>query len=540
MVSQDTISILIFDVIMLISFDRHTIVLLLLLLFSCSILCSCSRSSQDFQAALQTLNEADSLRSAGRLYSDSLSLAKAHSVLSRFYYRHSHPYEYARINYFYGRMLDSRNSKTEAMQCFINATHTATKTPLCKRVGLPWYRPTTKHYNLLGSVYCNIGIMCHASKQLELSYEMFELSAQMFKEAQNINAYYYALDDMAFESASLRNKKQTISIVSEVLGESTDSFAQALAIQSLAELYLRTEQYDSALYFADKLSAYNYNETTTLVVKAQSYSMLGIKDSAVYYARKALEQKISLQERISMYYILQHDDISINKDSVNQLASDRTDMLRELDARHRRLAQSLLLLEQDMHSKPNYGLLLFVIIAVVILLFIISYLLIKSVILKNRFSHKSRVWNNEKKSYEQELNRVREQSKLYKQDYDKYINEMAVYIEQNRLAFLHSDDLNKDLCWNDFDSMCDIVNKSFNMFVGRLKAIYNLNESEVRLCVLILLNDFNGKYLSGMLNYGENGIRNLKSRTARKVGSNGKEFHNYLVKFAIGGCERVI
>ncbi|MBQ7192623.1 MAG: hypothetical protein IJS00_07145 [Paludibacteraceae bacterium] len=157
-------------------------------------------------------------------------------MLSRVYYRHSHPYEYARINYFYARLLDERGSKTDAMQCFINAMHIANETPTYKCVGLPWYHHSTEHYDLLGSVYCNIGIMCHLSKNFELSYEMFDISAQMFKRSENTIAFYYSLNDMAFESASLKDKEQTISIANEVMRECSDSYAHALALEALAEL----------------------------------------------------------------------------------------------------------------------------------------------------------------------------------------------------------------------------------------------------------------------------------------------------------------
>ena len=163
---------------------------ILLLAFSAVFLGSCS--SRAIHEAEAVVAQADSLWQAGLMYGidagDSLTLAQAyetlqeHSVFSSqfsevfpFVQRTSFLRTYAHSCYHYGRLLRAKDNPAEAMQAFINATHSR-----------------TRDYHILGRVYSNMGSICHLAGEFQLSYDMYEKSADMFIRNCDSTAYFYA------------------------------------------------------------------------------------------------------------------------------------------------------------------------------------------------------------------------------------------------------------------------------------------------------------------------------------------------------------
>ena len=116
--------------------------------------------------AQQIVAQADSLRAEGRMYGidegDSLTLAQAYETLSTF----NSPLlstlnpqlstSYAHACYHYGRLLRQKENPVEAMQVFIDATHS-----------------NTRDYHILGRIYSNMGSICHLAGDFSLSYDMY-------------------------------------------------------------------------------------------------------------------------------------------------------------------------------------------------------------------------------------------------------------------------------------------------------------------------------------------------------------------------------
>ena len=165
--------------------------------------CACSARQHIFPFSLgvewdearQTLDVADSLHvNEGRLYDDSLALAEAYTLLG--HWRLIYPDDYARACYYYGRMLRHRGDQVAAMRAFIAGSHA----PYIDRVvPLPWY----SNYHILGRIYSNMGTMCHSAGEYQLSYEMYNKSADFFLIADDSTGYYYTLNNEAFELATL-------------------------------------------------------------------------------------------------------------------------------------------------------------------------------------------------------------------------------------------------------------------------------------------------------------------------------------------------
>ena len=163
---------------------------ILLLASSAVFLGSCS--SRAIHEAEAVVAQADSLWQAGLMYGidagDSLTLAQAyetlkeHSAFSRqlsevcpFVPCTSLLRTYAHSCYHYGKLLRAKEHPAEAMQAFINATHSR-----------------TRDYHILGRVYSNMGSISHLAGEFQLSYDMYEKSADMFIRNCDSTAYFYA------------------------------------------------------------------------------------------------------------------------------------------------------------------------------------------------------------------------------------------------------------------------------------------------------------------------------------------------------------
>ena len=92
--------------------------------------------------------------------------------------------------------------------------------------------------------------------------------------------------------------------------------------------------------------------------------------------------------------------------------------------------------------------------------------------------------------------------------------------------------LKKDLNWNDYSAMCQIVDHQFYFLARKLQQTQLLSEREIRLCVLSLL-DLSYDKMAEILNYAPNGIGKFKVRVAKKLGTSAKNLREFLVNKAI-------
>ena len=114
---------------------------------------------------------------------------------------------------------------------------------------------------------------------------------------------------------------------------------------------------------------------------------------------------------------------------------------------------------------------------------------------------------------------------------------MLQEIDKMCTAIHHSHDWKKELHWDNFNELCEVINSQFFFLADKLKATCPLDEKEIRLCILVFLEMFTLKEIAALLNYSEKGIRTYKSRINKKLGNNGKDLRFYLVELAILGPE---
>ena len=487
---------------------RHIVQLALLtglLLSSCS--------PQALHEAQRVVAEADSLRTEGVAYTDSVTMAEAYNTLEKWQYLY--PTDYARACYYYGRLLRNNDDPVAAMQVFINATHT-----------------NTRDYHILGRIYSNMGSICHLASEYQLSYDMYSRSANLFLQNGDTLLYYYGLNNMAVELAVQGEEVQTRDILS-IIQQYDNRELRIKTYETEALLSQYIGDYGRVIFIIDSIQGLGYTDVLGDVIKARAYSYLNQPDSALYYVRKVLPRTQNPAYLVDVYYISSHDDKTLPVDSILAITSQRADIQKIWGQEQGSYAQSVQLLEQDLHRRPNL-MWLYAIIGTCVLIgcILCVYIVHKKKchqLLSQQVTHLEDMHNTEQQRLEKMV-----------QEHTEYESSLLTQIKQTCIVFYNSEHLKEDLSWSNFDLMCDVVNQQLCFIAKKLQSTYSLRDKEVRLCILVLIGISNSKQLADMLCYGESGIRNFKNRTAKKLSTNSIELRNKLLKIAVGEYSTII
>ena len=474
---------------------RHMVLLLALT----GLFCSCSQ----VEDARLVVAEADSLRTAGMAYDDSLSIAKAAATLShvRAIYRN----DYAHANYYYGRLLRNRGDQPAAMLAFLNVVHSR-----------------TKDHEMIARSYCNIANMCRLAAEHDLAYEINGLGAQEFLLYHDSLMYYHTLICQAVERAEQAQKDEAIAITNLVESNCQNEGVLIKVWETRADAYVRGGMYDSAIHCVRELQSRGNDEPTGYMIMAQAYNSLGQYDSALYYAQKTMEKSNFYGDRYNALYILSHSDTTLTTDEALTLTSEREDVrFYEYEPTKVKLTQAIQLLEQDLNRKPDYTWLWAILATILVFCIPGTYYI----------SHKRR----NRQLISQQTEELRQEKELLELHQTQRQATMRQELEANRLAICNSHDWQAALQWKDFDTLCDRVNKHFFLFADKLIATRTLDEKEIRLCVLVFLDMFSLKQMAAILPYSQTGIRTYKSRVNDKLGNKGHDLRTFLVDTLILG-----
>jgi len=403
--------------------------------------------------------------------------------------RYCHPDDYVRACHRYGRwLLDEQNMPAEAMQVFLKGAHTA-----------------TSDYVRKGRCYANIGYICRMTNRHDLSYAIYQRSANCFLQAGDSTLYYYGLNNMAFEKGLMQDKQAADSILSIICTYCSDSAVLTKILETKASACLYAEQFDSVIYYTTKLFKGGYHDPTGYCYASVAFNHLGIKDSALIYAQRVIATTNEPSYLISAYYILSHNDSTLSADSILAITSLRADAQNEWGIHHGKLTQAVQLLEDDLNRKPDLTWLYSVIGTILILSIGISIYIVR-----RKRQNRLLTQKNETLSQKQEEHQAYIAEKL--EDTCHYLRQHA--------------DIRKELCWNEYDHMCDIVNKQLFGIVDKLKP-HNLKVKEIQLCILILIG-LPTSQIEEMLPYAHSGIGKFKYSTAKKIGTSTKEMRTFL------------
>ena len=394
------------------------------------------------------------------------------------------------------------------MQAFINATHSR-----------------TRDYHILGRVYRNLGSICHLAGDFPLSYDMYERSANCFLADNDSLSYYFLLNDMAFEKAMLADKESCIGLLHNIEQHCIDRGVICKTLETKAELYLKCKQYDSVLYYASILCKELPNYSAGFLLQAQAYSYLAIQDSAIYYAERVLDNSPTLEEMNNALYILTNDDESKDKAAIRQTAADRSDTQKLIELRQMKISQAAQLLQQDLTRKPDWRWLYAVIATVLIIgAAIVIYVYRKHKkhdLLAQKISDLTLKSNAVQANHEKLVNR-------YESQHQRRMEETL-----HRCALLRNcPQIAVELKWSDFDAACSIIDSHFYLLASKLRQKAVLNETEIRLCILVLIG-LNRIQIANTMPYALNSIGKLKDQTAKKLGTSGKNLRDFLIKMVV-------
>lgn len=470
-------------------------------------------SSRALHEAEAVVAQADSLWQAGLMYGidagDSLSLAQAYQTLGNI----PLPFReglglgspYAHACYHYGKLLRAKDNPIEAMQAFIRATHSR-----------------THDYHILGRVYSNMGDLCHLANEYALSYDMYERSGQMYLLNGDSLLYFYDLNNMAYEKAMLSDEDATFKLLDDITHSYVNREVNFKVIETKAELFLRICQYDSALHYASILCKELPNYSAGFLLQAQAYSYLAIQDSAVYYAERVLDNSPTLEETNNALYILTNDDESKDKAAIRQTAADRSDTQKLIELRQMKISQAAQLLEQDIVRKPDLRWLYAVIVTIIVIGSCILFY-----VHKKRSQHK--LLSQQVDDLTSRTIAMQVKNEELTQSYSNNYNQIKEDIDHKCALLQDSEKIRRTLVWKNYHTMCTIVDKQFYMLASILQSKQLLNETEIRLCILTLL-DCGYDQMAELLYYAPNGIGKLKLRVAKKLGTSAKGLRSYLIE----------
>ena len=450
--------------------------------------------------AQEVIAHADSLREAHLYaqneYDDSLSLAQAYETLKEI----PLPFRgwlglnssYAHACYHYGRMLRAKDNHLEAMKVFIKATHSR-----------------TRDYRILGRIYNNMGDMAHLAGDYALSYDMFAISADCFLQNGDTINYYYGLNDMAFRLAEQGKKEETLVLLDSITRNCNDKNVILKTWETKAEVYRKISQYDSTLYYSNKLIDAGYIPSFAYMLKAWALEHTGKKDSAVWYAKYIMQMpSVSVQEQYNMLYILSNYDTTLTKEEVLELSAQRADLgFDVLDPLHTQYTMAVEILQKDLHRIPKY---VYVLLVGIVLLFFILGLIYYAKKIKQEKLQQENILQD------------------FQQQKSSYYQQRAQEIERKINILQEDNNWQHTIQWKKYDSLCRYFDEHFFLFSHKLQERQILNEKEIRLCFLVVLGRFSDKQLASILCYGEKSIRGIKRRTAQKLGTTSAELRVFL------------
>ena len=378
-----------------------------------------------------------------------------------------------------GKTLREEGKQVEAMQAFIEAAHSGTDDEA-----------------LLGRIYSNMANMCRQANDHETAYKVYEMSAEHFRKTDDTLAYAYALNNMAWELASMAHKDSALALIAQAVTTYPQEPLLDKVRETRAAACFFRQEYDSVLSYTS-----GADNDYLLMLRAQAYSFLQIDDSATYYARLLLPRTTNLFALDDLYYILTHNDSTADTEAIRALSSERADVQKAIEARHGELTKAVQLLKQDLSKKEQAASWkAFLLGAIGIVLLVWGAVVV----------HKQRKLHLETSAYETTRR-----------------NELMHNIQVVR----HATDMRQELEWEDFAALCRQMDKRFHGLASRLQA-QGLNEQDIRICILVLIG-LSHKEIADMLNCSPKSIGKLKDLTAKKLGVSGGQLQDKLQKTAI-------
>ena len=464
-------------------------------------------SCQSWRDAKAVVKEADRLLVYGNIIEDTAVLA-------------------ATINTFSGPMgyVFARNDLAKAYyhmaRNFYHAHDYATAADyyiLCDRLN-----PTDPMYK--GRVNSCMGFLCKQDSCFEEALEFYQRSSCAFKESGNEWYYAHNLVNVAEQYVNLREYAKADSVLQIASSYDIDSayYADIVDIKALA-LY-NQEMYDSALVMLLSIKDYPRNIETrcySYQMIMRLYNKLNNSTNSIYYAKYIITHSNNSSFLSNAYYhLVNYAKDNNDMDDIFMYSHLREDEDRKLQHVSESYSQATLKLK-DYLRNPCPFLYLWITGGFVILLGGAGIWI---------YRRKSEQVIAEKHQMEAELRNWKE-SIQHKLDRDKedIMNEKRMIIRNIIMEYADEFAIGKPI-WNKEKDVFRLADSCFGFVISRLKHKYCLRNSELRICLMVLL-DFPNKDCIKITSYTEKGFPTIKRRLAEKLGTSSGEMHDFLIDF---------
>lgn len=413
----------------------------------------------------------------------------------------------AKAYYFMGRNFYYLNDFSTAADYYI----------LCDRLN-----PKDPLYE--GRINSCMGYLCKQDSCFEEALVFYERANEAFEKSGDEKRIANGLVSIAEQYVCLHEYAKADSVLQIAGRYDIDSayYADIVDIKALA-LY-NQEMYDSALVCLLGIENYpRHMEARCFSYQMimQIYNLLNEPDTAIKYARYIITNSNNPNYRSNAYYHL-INDAKFNNDleHISLYSCVREDEDRKIQHDAELCAQAALKLK-DYLRNPYPFLYLWILGGIAILLGGVSVWIYRrkseqAIAEKQQMEAELREW---KKSIQQKLDR----------DKEDIMNEKRMIIRNIIMEYADEFAIGKPI-WNKEKDVFRLADSCFGFVIYRLKHKYNLRNTELRICLMVLL-DFPNKDCIKIISYTEKGFPTIKRRLAEKLGTSASEMRDFLIDF---------
>ncbi len=481
--------------------DIGNTVLVALLVMSCT---SCAR----WREAKVVVAEAERLLAKGEIMQDTAVLTKVINTLDNPVGRVIAKDELAEAYYLMGRNMDDYcHDFAAAADYYIEAD-----------------RLQTTDLVLRGRINSCMGFLCKQDSCFVEALEFYERSSHAFKESGNEWYYAHNLLNVAEQHVCLCEYAKADSVLQIAGSYDIDSAYHARMVDVKALALYNQEMYDSALVhllsikdYPRPLEAKCFNNV--LIIRC--YNKLKNTNAAISYAEYIIEHSKNPAYRSNAYFILiQSAGLHNDVDQLSKCSNAREDEDRKLRHISEAYAQASAKLKDHLQN-PYPFLYLGISVCVTIILGGVGAWI---------YRKKNKQIATEKQQMEAELRTWKEsiQQNLdtYKED---IMSEKRMIIRNIIMEYADEFAIEKPV-WNTDKDVFRLADSCFGFVIYRLKHKYCLRNSELKICLMVLL-DFPTRDCIKMVTYTEKSFPTIKRRLAEKLGTSSGEMRDFLIDF---------
>ena len=487
---------------------RHIgkMLLVALLVMSCT---SCA----PWREAKEVVAEAERLLAKGEIMQDTAVLTEVINTLDNPVGRVIAKDELAEAYYLMGRNMDDYcHDFAAAADYYIEAD-----------------RLQTTDLVLRGRINSCMGFICKQDSSFAEALEFYERACEVHKKSSNVWYYAHNLLNVAEQYVNLGEYNNADSVLLLASNYDVDSayYADIMDVKAIA-LY-NQQIYDSALVLLLGIKDYPRNieaKTYSYLMIARCYNQLLKIDKAKYYAEYVITHSYNSSFRSNAYYILiQSAEIEGNINQLAEYSRCREDEDRNLQHVSESYAQASVKLREYINNPIHIH-----VKEILIVLFFIIVLAVWAIwYSRKRINIKIA---SQKKLMEQEITKWKD-GILQKMNEEKAIGEIEKRKMILNVVMDYADEFAIDKpIWDNDTKLFRLADSCFGFIIYRLKRTYHLRNSELKICLMVLL-DFPNKEIARIVSYKEDSYPTIKRRLATKLGTSSTEMRNFLLDLIV-------